>query len=290
MNNNNNPVTFDDFNAVLKNKPALNLTPNKNANDILAPYTHLATKLNSKLEKPLFLAFGGICELYEKDDKHPLDVIQAINTPASSIYKFCNKYNIEAKMYDVACGDADAPFSWQGVKDDQGNIKPAISEKQVCYGLTFGMAQLAQAYDCLILSGFGRGFSVMITALGILLGMPVDVKLKRKYQQQIMEAEKSAKQYMANPWHVIQWYGGHVMSNLCGVLLAARMAGIPVILADKVVQIATLLAYNLDSKDKDFRGFAMPALYNPQTNYLHDSPSMCGLYTWKAIRDSWELA
>jgi nicotinate-nucleotide--dimethylbenzimidazole phosphoribosyltransferase len=151
----------------------------------------------------------------------------------------------DLKLYELAvdqpAGDSRAGF--------------ALEEPHAARAIAYGMMAVESGLDALVLAGLGEGAQIAAAAVSVAL-FPDAMRLKGYPHWDRIDAaiERHGKQ--EDPLAVLAAVGGADIAAMLGAILAARLAGTPVVLDGPAAHAAGALAYRLRPDALDHCCFA----------------------------------
>lgn len=179
-------------------------------------------------------------------------MLENFGAGGAAINQICNAFNIGFKAYDLAL---DIPTG-------DITIEPAMDEKTCVGTMAFGMEAIGGGHDLIAIGEMGIGNTTIAAAIyAALYGGDIahwvgrgtgvdDAGLKRKIAA-VEQALATHKTRLSDPLEILRHLGGREIAAMAGVIIAARMERIPVILDGYVATAAAALLHALSPHTLD---------------------------------------
>jgi nicotinate-nucleotide--dimethylbenzimidazole phosphoribosyltransferase len=162
----------------------------------------------------------------------------------AAINQICNAFNIGFKAYDLALEFPTGDIT----------VEPAMDEKTCVGTMAFGMEAIGGGHDLVAIGEMGIGNTTIAAAIyAALYGGDIshwvgrgtgvdDAGLKRKIAA-VETALAAHKTRLGDPLEILRHLGGREVAAMAGVIIAARMERIPVILDGYVATAAAAVLH-----------------------------------------------
>lgn len=179
-------------------------------------------------------------------------MLENFGAGGAAINQICKTFDIGFKAYDLAL---DLPTG-------DITIEPAMDEKTSVGTMAFGMEAIGGGHDLIAIGEMGIGNTTIAAAIYAALyggdvahwvgrGTGVDDEgLKRKIAA-VEKALATHKTRLNDPLEILRHLGGREVAAMAGVIIAARMERIPVILDGYVATAAAAVLYALSPHTLD---------------------------------------
>lgn len=227
-------VTFDEIRKVFtglsncQEKARLNLVPSFLSPDMQSMGNWLAQSYNKAGRKmmnvPKMALFYANNTFNDQDSSASIDEIPHFNRflddlaeGHSMLNHLCLSADCNLQLYEL---DSATP-----IQHSEG--QPAMQVEEAAMALTYGMMSVEQQTDCLLASAFGQGFD----------------RVAQNIITQMTATDRDVKGL-----DILRHYGSRELAALCGSVIAARLAAVPVIL-EGLSGLATLLILSDEAPD-----------------------------------------
>jgi nicotinate-nucleotide--dimethylbenzimidazole phosphoribosyltransferase len=237
-------ATFDEIRAVAQSMPLLAAT----GGDLASWVAAVQDKPQAGIVHPriaVFAATHGIAaELPECDREGMLRGVERF-IAGGQLHDLAAAADSDLRLYDLAL---DRP-----TRDARDG--PAMDEADTCRAAAYGMMTVEPGIDVLVCSALGRGAELVGSALAQALGHPDGDREHPDDTARITEvlARHGA---LEDPLALLAAIGGPDIAALLGLILAARLARIPVVLDGPAAEGAALVARALRADALDHCRFS----------------------------------
>ena len=171
-----------------------------------------------------------------------VDLAAAGGSPVSGV---CMAENVGLRILDLAL---DHPT---------GDIRheAALEERACAATMAFGMEAMAGGADLLAIGAMGEGGEVSSAALlTALLGEPADVftgdeddQLDKDRAAAVKAALRTHKGHLSDPFEALRRLGGREYAAMVGLILAARLENVPVVLGGRAALAAAAVLHKANA-------------------------------------------
>jgi len=210
-----------------------------------------------KLQRPRVAVFAANHGVAERDvSAYPSSVtaqmVQNFIAGGAAVNQICAAMDADLRVYELSLETPTADFT-------QG---PAMSEEECARALSYGMMAVEQGVDLLCLGEMGIGNTTAAAALSCALfggdpqdwvgpGTGVGGDAFRNKVQVVAEGVGLHREAATDPFDMLRRLGGLEMAAICGAVLAARMARVPVLLDGFVCTAAAMPVLAADPRGLD---------------------------------------
>jgi hypothetical protein len=180
------------------------------------------------IDYPRIVLFAGSHGFAEKHARAPfLDYMKGCVEGTLRLSRLAKGANTDLRLYEL---DLES-----GTADCLTNDTPAMSESEMVRTMAYGMMTVEPELDLIAVSGFGPGSAESAEAL---IAIHTDRSIPDNKLIQAVGTKRGLD--------ALRQIGGHEISAICGVILAARLARIPVLLESPagLAALLVLLAEN----------------------------------------------
>lgn len=165
----------------------------------------------------------------------------------AAVNQLCRTFGIGLKVYELALELPTRDIT----------LEAAMDETDCAAALVYGMEALAEGPDLLCIGEMGIGNTTIAAAIAHALhgGAPQDwvgpgtgldaVGMARKADVVRLAIERH-RGYLDDPFEVLRRLGGREIAAMCGAILAARLARVPVLIDGYVATAAAAVLHALD--------------------------------------------
>lgn len=170
----------------------------------------------------------GMTDIYPRDVTKKLRDLTEARAP---LYHLSSKIDADLRLYEMDLSTPTHSFLQQ----------PAMTEDACAKAMAYGMMAVEQNVQLLALGEIGSGSEISAAALCLALfgGKAEDwlapTGTESRYKKQLIAISEAVEKHRPaaedlNPFQVLATFGGFQFAAICGAIIAARLARIPVVL------------------------------------------------------------
>lgn len=235
------PKDYQDILQILPHLPAKLSPPARDLGRWLAHWQGAEGATEGRLDHPrlsLFAAHHGVAHLQPEAIRPELE---SVTDAAGDLSQIVTELDADLRFYEMNLAQATADLTQVS----------AMSQQDCLRAMVYGMMAVEPGLDVLALASCGDGQQLAAAVmLAVLLGQPLpDVLLHMGLPASLEPVLSPALPHIQNlpPCEVLEQCGSPAFAALVGAMLAARMARIPVLIADWGALAACAVVHRLAS-------------------------------------------